>query len=188
MMCFNFSRNPWLAKNSVIRIGSGPQGVQDQLWAQTGTVVYQSLQGWGLHNLSVPLFGSPHGDKFWGRCPIWNSCFKLHIFCLILLACITVGTSFCLDDLAGTGKLLYLPPNHFSRLKMPPCLSVGPVLQPQTIVHGGIRLMSFTPRVHCWLMCISLLSKIPSPFLQIFFPPSWSTACPSPCRKCRLRS
>lgn len=95
-------------------------------------------------------------------------------FFLILPGCISVGTSLCLEDLAGTGigKLLYVcAPKRLLQTESAP-LPLSRACAPALDHCGGLNF--FTHRMHCWLKCVFLLSKIPNPFLQNFFPPSCS--------------
>lgn len=140
MTCLTL-KNHWLAANNITRIGSFSLDFR-------GSLVYsrahsrisceprpgQFVQGSGTtslcHCLAVLM-----GEKVWSRNSIWNSYFKLHIFfphSPSMHHCWDLTLSWwpCKYRKAALGKLLYVPPGHFSRLKMPLCLSVGHVLQP----------------------------------------------------------
>lgn len=148
MTCFKFSRNHWLATDNIIRIGSfsldlrgslvhcpahsriscEPRAGQLSIKISKDEVCTTSL----CHCLAVLMRKKSEADIQFETLVsnyAFFSSFSQHLSLLRAPLCLV-------DDLSGTGKLLYMPPNHFSRLKMPLCLSAGPVLQPQTIVEG----------------------------------------------------
>lgn len=184
MMCLTL-KNHWLATNSIARIGSfSPDFRGSLVYSRAHSRVSreprpgQMVQGSCLHNLSMPLLGSPCGGKSLKQTSNLKLLFQItHFFSSFSQHASLLEPHFVLMTLqvqeSCFRKAALCAPKPLFQTENAP-LSLSRACTPALDHRGEIMLTFFTPQMHCWLMCILLLSKIPSPFLQNFFPYSMS--------------